>query len=535
MPNIRLDGMDQSLLEPRKIDRPRSSTVVTALVMACTLLSRLLGFARIAVIGALFGASGIADVWNAVFTIPNNLRKLMAEGALSSAFIPSLSASLVGDHGGSEARQVTRKVISLQIAILVPLVLICALFARHIVGVLLAFPDPEKMQLSVSLFRWIFTYLLFISLSAVLMAVLNSHGIFVIPALSPVLFSVCVISATLIFFRWFGIYSMVIGVLSGGIAQIICQLPRFLKLGYDFKPDFAFRHGRFRGVLKAWLPVLVSAAIFAITQQVAVLLASGLEDGSTSALSYALVFFQLPFGIFSISIITVLFPRMSRQAARKDSEGLSETVSYGLRYIMLLLIPAAIVYILMGEQIIAVALQRRAFTALGTLRTSRVLAGYSLGLFSLGGFTFLQRFFYSSQDFKKPLIAAVVVSVCDILLSLWLRRTSLRVTGLAVANSIAFTGGFVLLLIWTRKTLGRFNTGAIVRTAGRMTAALLPFIGFILIYNRLSRTVWTPGSSLANLALLVAEAVAAAGILLGMYHLLGVEIVRDLVRRRKTK
>ena len=335
--------------------------------------------------------------------------------------------------------------------------------------------------------------------------------------------------------RGLGIYSMVIGVLSGGIAQIFCQLPRFLKLGYDFKLDFAFGHDRFPGVLKAWLPVLGSAAIFAVTQQVAVLLASGLEDGSTSALSYALVFFQLPFGIFSISIVTVLFPRMSRQAARRDRQGLSETVSYGLRYIMLLLIPAALAYILMGDRIIAVALQRRAFTALGTFRTSRVLTGYSLGLFSLGGFTFLQRFFYSSQDFKKPLIAALVISVSDVLLSLWLRETRLRVTGLAVANSVAFTGGFILLLIWTRKALGSLRRGAIARTVGRMAASLLPFVGFILACNRLTRSLWTPGSSLGNLLLLLAEALGAAGILLGMYRLLGVEVIKELMTKRKTR
>ena len=104
--------------------------------MACTLLSRLLGFVRIAVIGALFGASGTADVWNAVFTIPNNLRKLMAEGALSSAFIPSLSASLVEDTSRREARLITRKIITLQLIILLPLVVLCALFSRQIVGVL---------------------------------------------------------------------------------------------------------------------------------------------------------------------------------------------------------------------------------------------------------------------------------------------------------------------------------------------------------------------------------------------------------------
>ncbi len=517
--------------EPQPADKTRTGTVVTVLVMACTLLSRLLGFVRIAVIGALFGASGTADVWNAVFTIPNNLRKLMAEGALSSAFIPSLSASLVEDTSRREARLITRKITTLQLIILLPLVVLCALFSRQIVGVLLAFPDSEKMQLSVALFRWVFGYLLFISLSAVLMAVLNSHGIFVIPALTPVLFSVCVISATLMFYRWLGIFSMVVGILGGGIAQILCQLPRFVKLGYDLKPDFSFRYKRFRRILKAWLPVLGSAAIFAVTQQVAVLFASGLEDGSTSALSYALVFFQLPFGIFSISIITVLFPRMSRQAAREDMTGLTESVSYGLRYIMVLLVPAALTYILLGERIITVALQRRAFTALGALRTSRVLAGYSLGLFSLGGFTFLQRFFYSNNEFKRPLIAAGVVSVSDILLSLWLKETRLRVTGLAVANSIAFSLGFILLILWAGKTLGSLRGRVILKTTAKMVLSLLPFAAFILVYLRFTESLWTSGSSLRNLSLLLLAAAGAAAILIGMYRILGVEMIKDLRRR----
>jgi len=216
--------MEQRIPETEKT---RSSTVSTVLVMACTLLSRLLGFVRIAVIGAFFGASGIADVWNAVFTIPNNLRKLMAEGALSSAFIPSLSQSLVEDPTGREARLVTRKVLSFQLIILVPLVLACAVFSRQIVGVLLAFPEPEKMRLSVDLFRWVFAYLLFVSVSAVLMAVLNSHGIFVTPALAPVLFSVCVITATLVFFGRLGIYSMVLGVWAEACSRFYSNCPAF--------------------------------------------------------------------------------------------------------------------------------------------------------------------------------------------------------------------------------------------------------------------------------------------------------------------
>ena len=239
--------------------------------MGCTATSRLLGFIRIAVIGAVFGASGVADVWNAVFTIPNNLRKLLAEGALSSAFIPSLSSSLVEDSSLEMPRKLTRSIVSFQLAILLPLVGLSIIFARPIIGVLLSFPAPEKMRLSVYLFRWVFGYLLFISLSAVIMAVLNSNNIFVIPALTPLLFSICVIGSTLILHRRLGIYSMAVGILLGGITQVIFQLPSFFRLGYDLRLDFHFRYEAFKKILKSWIPVLLSASIFAINQQVAAL------------------------------------------------------------------------------------------------------------------------------------------------------------------------------------------------------------------------------------------------------------------------
>ena len=141
----------------------KASARTSLLVMLCTFGSRALGFVRLAVIAALFGASGVADVWNAVFTVPNNLRKLLAEGALSAAFIPTLSASLVRDPGGEVPRRLTRNVITVQLLILAPLLLLVAVFARPIVTVLMPFPDPAKLALAVSLFRWVFGYLLLIS------------------------------------------------------------------------------------------------------------------------------------------------------------------------------------------------------------------------------------------------------------------------------------------------------------------------------------------------------------------------------------
>ena len=503
--------------------------------MACTLGSRLLGFLRIAVIGAIFGASGTADVWNAVFTIPNNFRKLLAEGALSSAFIPSLSESLLEDTSGKLAQKITCSIITFQLTILLPLTALAFLFAGPIIQVLLSFPEPEKMIRSGELFRWTFSYLIFISISAVLMAVLNSHNIFVIPALTPLFFSICMIGSTLLLYRRMGIFSMAVGIILGGIAQICFQLPKFLSLGYDMRLDFHFGYERFKRILKAWLPVLISASIFAITQQVAVLLASGLEDGSASALSNALVFFQLPFGIFSTAVVTVLFPRMSRQAALKDTGGLTETLSYGLRFILILLIPAAIFYIFMGKEIIGVALERYKFSEQNTLWAAKVLTGYSLGLFSLGGFTFLQRFFYSLQDFRTPLIVSAIVSVIDIILSLWLKETPLRVTGLAVANSIAFTLGFLVLLIRASLKLGGLNGKMILNTVRRLILSMLPFSAFIWAYLHFTGPVWTSGSSIRNLILVLIALVLGAGIVLVMYYVTGLEILQDIIKVRRGK
>jgi putative peptidoglycan lipid II flippase len=281
--------------------------------------------------------------------------------------------------------------------------------------------------------------------------------------------------------------------------------------------------------------VLASASIFALTEQVAVLLASGLADGSISALSNALVFFQLPFGIFSVSVVTVLFPRMSRQAAAGDLPGLRFSVGYGLQFLLVLLVPATLLFLFMGREIIAVALQRRAFGLRDTLRAAGVLQAYAYGLFALGAFTFLQRFFYARHDFRTPLFSALLVSALDVLLSLWLRRTSLQVRGLAVANSLAFSAGFLHLLAVARARLGGLEGRGILRTCLRLAVSLVPFTAFLLAFRIATRGVWESGSSWRSLALLLGGAAMSAAILLGMYWITRVEVLRDVVRRRSAR
>ncbi len=514
-------------------DPRRAHVVSTAIVMVSTFLSRLLGFVRIAVIGAVFGASGNADVLNLVFNIPNNLRKLLAEGALSSAFVPVLTRAHVEDHSGLRARGIVRSLLGLQLVILIPVLALAAIFPQHIVDIILDFPERSRQLLAGDLFRYLIHYVLLISVAAVFMGTLNSMQRFLVPALSPLWFSVAVIGSILALHQQIGVYSMVVGVGIGGIGQVLLHIPPMLQAGYSLWPRFYFKDPHFRMILRRWLPVVSTASVFAINQQIALLFASGLEDGSGSAMTNALVFWQLPFGIFSASITTVLFPAMSRHFAAREMSGLRETVLSGLRGLILLLVPAGIGLIVLGESMIAVALQRGAFTGRATRLAADVLAWYSLGLFSVGAFTFLQRFFYACDDYRTPLRIAAITVVLDVGLSLWLKETHLRVAGLALANSIAFTLGLVLMLQRVRVAAGAIRIRSLApsfaRAVGASGGAVLTVILVRALMVRVGLSGWVAtGSSLRTFGLFLMEAIPAAVALVGSYHLMGINVRRLL-------
>ena len=501
--------------------------------MGSTFASRLLGFLRVAVVGAIFGGSGDADVLNLVFNIPNNLRKLLAEGALSSAFIPVLSSAIIADPGGESSRRIVRLIVTMQLVILLPLMLLSVAFSGQIVDVILDFPEPARQALASDLFQWLIHYLLLISVSAVLMGTINSHNRFLIPALTPLIFSISVIVSILLLHHRMGVFSMAVGVLVGGVLQILFQTPQFSKLGYDFRPSFKFSDPRFRTVMVQWLPVVGTASIYAINQQVTMLFASGLEDGSGSAVTNALTFWQLPFGIFGASIITVLFPRMSRQSAAADTQGLQQSLQYGFRYLIALLIPSAVIMGMLGHEIVAVALQRGEFQPQYTDLAARTLAGYCFGLLSVGAFSFFQRFFYATGNFRVPLVTALVTFVLDVGLAVWLKETRLRVVGLAIANSAAFSVGLLLMVYKANHALGGLDFRRIGVTFAKVGLSVVPVALFIRIYLQRSGQWWVEGSSPANLLRLTGVGAGAVGILLAMYYSLQVEAFRSLVGRKK--
>jgi putative peptidoglycan lipid II flippase len=286
-------------------------------------------------------------------------------------------------------------------------------------------------------------------------------------------------------------------------------------------------------MVKLWVPYLASASIFTVNQFVANFFASGLEDGSVSALANAIMFLQIPIGIFTASVTTVVFPRMSRQAALGDTEGLRGSLGYGIEFLAVLLVPSAVLLSLFGKEIISVALQRMSFKAANTLMASRVLTGYAVGLLSMGLYNFCQRFFYSLKEFRTPILSAVLVAVVDLILSLWLKETRLRVSGLAVANSVAFTAGLVYLLVVARRRIRRIGATRIGVTLMKAVASSVPMAAFLLVFLRLKGDIWSAGSSFRSLGWVAGAVVAAVLLTLGSFTVLRVSIVMDLVRRRR--
>lgn len=514
----------------------KNTAKVTLTLMICTLFSRILGFVRIAVISAIFGAGGKADVINLTFSIPNNLRKLSAEGALSSAFIPVLSKSIVNNPDLKEPGRIVRNLFSFQLILLIPFTIICIIFSEPLIRIVLAeFTEPWQIELSSGLFKWFINYLLFISISAVIMGALNSSGHFLFPAVTPILFSICVISSILFLHKSLGVYSMVIGVITGGAAQIAFQLPVFRKYGFDLKLDFSFKNEQFRTIMKQWLPVLATSSILTITQTIAFRFATGLAEGSTSAITYAIVYLQFPYGIFSASIATVLFPKMARQIGVNDTDGLRDTIQYGVRYLSVLLIPSAIFLCMFGHEIISVTIQRGLFTAENTGMTAGVLTFYSLGLLSTGAYNFLQRYFYSDNSYKIPFIITLIVAVIDIILSLWLKESFLGVKGLALANTAAFSFGLLILIFLVRKRLGRFHGKKISLTFFKIFLSMIPYVVFLFILRKITGDWWEDGSNVKNLLLLIGGFAGSCIIILSMYRLLKIEMLDDILRRRAAK
>jgi putative peptidoglycan lipid II flippase len=444
-------------------------------VSVFTFLSRVLGLIRDMVIASLFGSGMSADAFFVAFRIPNLLRRLFAEGSLTIAFIPVFTEYLTR-KGKNDAFEMARIVLTILSLALVVITVLGVLFSPWIVRIQ-AFGfggSGMKYDLTVLLTRITFPYILFISLVAFFMGVLNSLRHFAAPAAAPILLNVGIIGGAYLLSPHFSepIVGVALGVFIGGLLQMALQIPWIMKSGMRLLPSWMPAHPAVRRIGRLMLPAVFGSAVYQFNQFMGTLLASFLPEGSISWLYYADRIVQFPLGVFAIAISTAVLPSLSGHAAEENVDEFNRTLSHALRLVFFVTIPATVGLIILGRQIISILLQRGEFSAHATLMTDQALFYYTLGLCAFSGIRILVSAFYALQDTKTPVKVAVVAVVANIALSLMLMGP-LRHGGLALALSLASSLQFCLLAVLLFRRVRALAVGPFLVSAGKSGIASL--------------------------------------------------------------
>lgn len=419
-----------------------------ALVGALTMLSRVLGLLRDIVIATLFGARPEADAFFVAFRIPNLFRRLFAEGAFSQGFVPVM-ADYRARFDAAEVRRFLARVTGALAATLLLVVIVGMVAAPWLVSLFAPGFDGDdgRRELTVTLLRLTFPYLLLISLTALCGGVLNSFNRFAVPALTPVWLNICLIAAALGLASHLQepILALGWGVLLAGIAQLAFQAPAMARIGMLVRPRWAPRDPGVRRVVALMLPAMFAASVSQLNLLVDTLLASTLVAGSIAWLYYADRLMELPLGIFAIALATVLLPRLSREHADGDPAVFSATLDEGLRLGLLLTVPAAAALIVLGQPLITALFHYGAMTAGDVEQAGFALQAYALGLVGFTGVKILAPGFFARHDTRTPVRIAVQALVVNLVLNLVLIGPLAHV-GLALATSLAALANAGLLL-----------------------------------------------------------------------------------------
>jgi putative peptidoglycan lipid II flippase len=443
---------------------------------AATLTSRILGYVRDMVVAHAFGAGPVTDAFLVAFRIPNLLRRLLAEGALSTAVIPVFTETLT--RGGPEAfARMTRAVAGAALVVLCLVSTAGVLLAPWVVAVMAPGwrADAGLFELAVILTRVMFPYLALVGLAALAMGALNAHHRFFTAAVGPAVLNVAMILAVLGLASSMTppIMALAVGVLVGGLGQLAVQLPELRRLGVSVVPSSEWRHPAVAQIAHRLWPAVFALASVQITVVVNTLLASLLPAGTVSHLYYADRVMEFPLGIFGIALATAALPSMAAQAARRDIPGLRATVEFALRLSAFVAVPAAVGLVLLGGPIVIVLFQRGEFTASDAALTTQALAGYAVGLPAFSATRIAAQTFYALGDTRTPVwvgFLSVAVNVVLALLLMW----PLRQGGLALASSLSSYVN-VLGLCWLlRRRLDGPRGAPLWRSFGQTLAASLP-------------------------------------------------------------
>ncbi len=424
----------------------------TAIVGAMTMVSRVLGFIRDVVIAFLFGADAATDAFFVAFKIPNFLRRLFAEGAFSQAFVPVM-AEYKEQRGRAELKRLLDRTAGSLALVLMGVTILGVAGAAW--AILLFAPGFSRhgtqFELAVQMLRITFPYLFFISSTALAGGILNTFNRFAVPAFTPVLLNLCLISAAF----WLAprlpepVTALAWGVFAAGAAQLLFQFPALWRLRLLPRLRYGFHDPGVRRILKLMLPALFGVSVTQINLLIDTLLASFLPHGSISWLYYSDRLVEFPLGVFGIALATVILPNLSKDWAAGRHEAFSASIDWGLRWVALIGLPAAVGLFVLAEPILSTLFQYRSFTARDVHMAGLSLMAYSVGLVGFILVKILVPGFTSRQDTRTPVRYGVYAMVVNLILNLSLIWT-LAHAGLALATSLAacVNGGLLLRGLW---------------------------------------------------------------------------------------
>lgn len=474
----------------------------TAIVSALTLVSRLLGFVRDLLVAKCLGASWLADAFLVAFRIPNLLRSFVAEGALTSAFVPVFTSAL--EQGDTSAKAALGSIAKFLLLVTVLLSAIGFLFAPQVVALLAPgfTHSPEQFALCITLTRIMMPYIIFVSFIAMINSALNAKGIFGASAWAQVTMNLVLIGGGIVALFTTpetATYLLAWSVLMGGLAQLVSQLPACKKVALSFLPRGPLFSPPVKELLLLMLPAIVGASIYQLSIFFGTLLASLLGEGSVSWLFYADRVAQFPLGIFSIALASVLLPTLTKAAAGNDSSSFSDSLAISLRYTTFIILPMSAMIWALAHPIVQLLFERGKFTPTSSLMTSAALQGLSLGLWAVSFHSMIVRAFIARKDTVTPTIVGCITLISNLVLSLLLMGrlpdSGVGITsivssvqnsmlqffpiypelghiGIALASSLSSFISLSILLMFYEKKIGIFPTQIVLSTIVRSCAGI---------------------------------------------------------------
>ncbi len=427
-----------------------------------TLISRITGLLRESVFAYLYGASTSTDAFQVAFRIPNLLRDLFSEAALSASFVPTFVGKIKRKDSAEELWRFASNLFNLILIFVGGIVLLAILCSPAIVNLLgMGYKNiPQKIELTTALTRLMFPFLLFVSLASLMMGILFSFGNFFIPSIAPSFFNIISIIIPLITFKIFlasgkdPIYAMAYGVLFGALFQLLCQIPALRSKGFNYKLYLNLKDSEARRVFTLWIPMVFGLAAYQINFAVNTFLITFLAEKSITYLNYAYRIMHLPAGLFGVAVGTVALQEFSLVAKDEFQNKIDEA----LRLTAILTLPVSAILIALAYPVSQLLYERGQFTNIDTLYTSKALFLYTFAVFPSACVRTFAASFYSLKDTKTPAFIAIFIVALNIFINLKLMKI-LGYLSFPLATSLVSTLNAILLYTFLQRRVGRLVKG----------------------------------------------------------------------------